>query len=503
MIRALFSGAAAVAILCGLGGWALGQAPGGAIAIASGESDPPPPPEFKVLKLRPAPEPYPALLYRLDPEIRNQVTGNALTLYYRAFSPEWMNFRLSDKDYWKKEEEWLNCPLEKLPKDADFRRQGFLAEIERATDRSYIDWEMVERAKQSGIYLLIPDIQSMRMLARMQSLKIRYELKEKEFDQAVRSLRTLITMGRNTAKGPTLIQGLVGVAITAIAFGRLEEAIQQPDFPNMFWALEALPANIVDYRSAMDGEKILIENLFPGIRDILYSRKLKALSQSELEAMVENFRKAGLTDSNQGEKNQWEKLFNKSALGVMVAAGYPEGKKRLIKFGFKENEVQELPQLQVVLMAEVLLYDEIYDSLVKWLNVPYFASKNSFKAMDDRLKELSRGQGSFMGAPVGVVSRLLLPAITKVMESKIRIERQLAMLKVVEGIRLHAAKTGAWPKSIEEIKEVPLPLDPTTGKAFSYTHQGDFAMLEAGVISNSDRKEFYRYKLELTPITPR
>jgi hypothetical protein len=42
-----------------------------------------------------------------------------------------------------------------------------------------------------------------------------------------------------------------------------------------------------------------------------------------------------------------------------------------------------------------------------------------------------------------------------------------------------------------------------TGKPFAYKFDENFAMLEAGVISSSDRKEYYRYKLEFTPITPR
>ena len=44
-------------------------------------------PVFK-LTVHPAAAPSPALRYRLLPEVRDQQTGNALLLYYKAFNPE-------------------------------------------------------------------------------------------------------------------------------------------------------------------------------------------------------------------------------------------------------------------------------------------------------------------------------------------------------------------------------------------------------------------------------
>jgi len=466
--------------------------------------DPPPPPEFKTLKIAPQGESSPALRYRLDPEIRKQETGNALTSYYRAFSPEWMSYRYRDKDLWKKEEEWANMPLEKLPPEADVRGMQFLKEIDRGTNRSYIDWEMVDKAKREGIYMLIPDIQGMREFARLLSLRTRYELKEKDFAAATNSLRSLITLGRNSAKGPTLIQGLVGIAITNIGFQRVEEAIQQPGFPNLYWALSALPNTPVDLREGMDGEKLFIDNMFPGLRDMLLSKKIKPLGQPELDEMLEGFRKAANGFESGGSRNQsdFEKLFEKSAAGVLMAAAFPGAKERLIQYGLDAKQLDALPGMQVVLLGEILVYDETYDSMVKWLNVPFYQSKD---AMDKFEKSFAakfgpNGQVGFAPAPVGFLSRLLLPATSKVHQAKVRTERQLAFLKVIEAIRLQAAAKGSWPKTLQEIDLVPVPLDPITGKSFSYKVDGATAMLESQPMSSADRKEFYRYKLELSPI---
>ena len=40
-----------------------------------------------------------------------------------------------------------------------------------------------------------------------------------------------------------------------------------------------------------------------------------------------------------------------------------------------------------------------------------------------------------------------------------------------------AAKDGSLPESLDEIKLVPIPLDPVTGKPFSYTKAGETATL--------------------------
>ena len=62
-------------------------------AFAQEQSQAPPPPSIPVVKmpLRPTAAPVPALRYTLLPELRDTTPGNAALLYYRAFSPEWIN----------------------------------------------------------------------------------------------------------------------------------------------------------------------------------------------------------------------------------------------------------------------------------------------------------------------------------------------------------------------------------------------------------------------------
>ena len=53
---------------------------------------------------------------------------------------------------------------------------------------------------------------------------------------------------------------------------------------------------------------------------------------------------------------------------------------------------------------------------------------------------------------------------------------KIAALRCVEAVRLYAAAhDGQLPASLEDVKDVPLPLDPVHGKPFEYRVVGDRA----------------------------
>jgi hypothetical protein len=77
------------------------------------------------------------------------------------------------------------------------------------------------------------------------------------------------------------------------------------------------------------------------------------------------------------------------------------------------------------------------------------------------------------------VFAMLYPAVEKVHEAHVRVDRRLAQLRAVEAVRLHAAKAGAVPKTLAEATTVPVPDDPATGKPFEYKADGETFMLSA------------------------
>ena len=72
----------------------------------------------------------------------------------------------------------------------------------------------------------------------------------------------------------------------------------------------------------------------------------------------------------------------------------------------------------------------------------------------------------------------MTPAIQSVMTSRLRIDRHVAALRVIEALRLHAAAhDGKLPESLDQITEVPVPKDPATGEPFIYRAADDAAIL--------------------------
>jgi hypothetical protein len=73
----------------------------------------------------------------------------------------------------------------------------------------------------------------------------------------------------------------------------------------------------------------------------------------------------------------------------------------------------------------------------------------------------------------------------------------IAGLRVIEAIRMHAAATGSLPKSLGEIKAVPVPANPVTGKPFAYSLQGETATLEIDAAEPEQQRVNWRVELTL------
>jgi len=79
-----------------------------------------------------------------------------------------------------------------------------------------------------------------------------------------------------------------------------------------------------------------------------------------------------------------------------------------------------------------------------------------------------------------------------------RLDRHVAALKCIEAIRLYsAAQNGKFPSKLSDITQVPVPSDPVTHKAFTYTRTGEKAVLEMPALKGATDKDTTRYELSL------
>ncbi len=74
---------------------------------------------------------------------------------------------------------------------------------------------------------------------------------------------------------------------------------------------------------------------------------------------------------------------------------------------------------------------------------------------------------------------LLMPGMQPARGAQVRLERDVAALRVIEALRMYAADHGGGlPKSLDEITAVPVPNNPATGNPFEYRLDGKTAVLE-------------------------
>jgi hypothetical protein len=125
-----------------------------------------------------------------------------------------------------------------------------------------------------------------------------------------------------------------------------------------------------------------------------------------------------------------------------------------------------LSSLQRTPIDTLKTYDERRDQFLRCFGLPYWQAI-----------PLLREEHQYLTQNTSLAS-LCLPAMGQVYFSQARCDRNLAALRIVEAIRMHAAANGAkLPATLDEITEVPLPIDPMTGKAFEYKREGETAIL--------------------------
>jgi len=292
-------------------------------------------------------------------------------------------------------------------------------------------------------------------------------------------------LGRHAADAPTLVQALVGIAIANVMLNQVEEFIHTPGSPNLYWALTALPQPFIDLRRPYQGERMLIDSLLPGFREALRDPSVKPLSPAQMEEL--GLRLAKLADE--------AKTGASTLLFAIALKKYSTAKDFLRRNGRTEEQVDSLPVLQAVMLYEVAEYDRLFDEFFKWQGQPFEVQQRGLVDADRQLRELV----GRLGAPGLSLPGLLLPAVHKVSEASVKLDRRICGLRCVEAIRLHAAAhDGQLPATLAAITEVPLPGDPMTGRSFQYEVSGGTATLTAPPLRGDAASAYNSFQYEIT-----
>jgi len=452
--------------------------------------------------LRPAAEPVPALKYRLLPERSTQIPGNAAIFYHRAI----LMLRDTRQGTRPAKEQgkspttdeqatlgWIIGPLSAIPHDQ--ARQWLetcrrsLHETELGARRRTCVWELESRSE--GIELLLPEIQEMRSLGRLVALQARMAVLDGKIDEAVYWIQTGFAMARHVSEGPSLIQALVGISQSGLMAKALEDLIQAPGTPSLYWALANRPRPIIDMTAAYEGERFMLEREIPQLREldtVPWSLEKARIFTQELQSKL--FTIAGVaagppSASGSGGMRDWS--YN-LGLAALVAQAYPDAKRALIAQGRPAAQVEAMPAVQVAALHTMQSYAQVRDDLFKWVNLPHYQSYKGLASIDRKLSERNLLLKLFS---------LLLPAIRSVPVAQVRCDRQLDAIQCIEAIRLYAAAHGRLPGKLDEIAEAPAPNDPATGRPFDYQVERDRATLSAPYAPGGPEIPQYTIRYEL------
>jgi hypothetical protein len=438
------------------------------------------------LTIGPAAAPKPALKYKLLPPVEEMAPGNAIQSYYRAFSPEWFTNARKPEVY-EKVEKALKTPLKEMPQKelAWVLESAQLREVDLGARRAYCDWDFTERIKKEGWGMLLPDVQSFRQFATLLACRARLEMAGGHYDKAARSFATGMTLGKHAADAPTLINALVGVAICQVMLQQVEEWIQTPGSPNLYWALAELPQPYISLRRGLQAEQVFLEAAIPMLKDLATAR----LGSEQARVLGEQVVRA----QHSLEGGSRAPTVGDQAIATMLAVKlYPEAKRALIAEGRTQADVESMPVIQVVLIHALEQYQQLRDDLVKWASLPYW---QAYRGVEQANQQIRKAKENLQGVPFTSV----LPALSKVTAATARLDRRIAALRCIEAIRLHAAAHGGQlPATLADITEVPVPIDPTTGQAFHYQLDGGKAVLEGGLLPGFENIPSYTLRYELT-----
>jgi hypothetical protein len=447
-------------------------------ALAQPVPNAPEPLNPRVLVVTPAAAPMPALKFRLLPSVADLNPGDAAPIYLRIRD---FTGNKPLEEAWNqintKANSWKNLPLDQFPttearKFVDlWHRQ--LKQIEYGAHRRTCDWNYaLLEERLDRVNVLLSDIQSMRQWGRLLTIKMRVEITEGKYDEATRTLETGLAFARHVAEGPFLINGLVGVAIANITLAHLEELIAQPVALNFYWALTALPQPFIGFREELEIERQLLQNLIPELTE---AKSDQARTAAEWTSLMSRMHVRIL---------EWSRMLSKDGNGVASL-------KALSTWDLSQFKTESLPSAreylktvhklagpQIAAMSDdqvVALYltgrcDELWDDLFK---ASYLPPRKAIPLLGAAVKRIQAAESGPLALFVSTV-----PALEAVMRAELRLDRQIAALRVIEALRIYAAEhNGALPEALDQITEVPVPDDPAIGAPFIYRAADSAAIL--------------------------
>jgi len=417
--------------------------------------------------LHPAAEPEPAMKYRLLPDRLAQTRGNAAVHYGKVTAEETRFF--TNAALRQNIVAWHSAPLAELrggkvhlPSSG-----GIEDSLRRGALCRECDW-LLPIGDVPFYTIPLSEVQQTREFGRILAARARIQIADAQFGDAITTLQTGYVLGRHAAAGETIVNGLVGNVICELMSAQIVELVQQPTSPNLYWALTSLPTPMIDLTRALEVESKGVELTFPELKDVRDARH----THEEWREMFHQFATQIVDWAHAGDDKPEQpsgKELDEACKDIARTA-----KGLLIQEGMPPDQVQAMSVHQLAFMQMLRLNHQLLDDGIKCYPLPYPQAMAGIDAAIERAKEAQRD-----GREIINLSSNTLGAIRSARSALTRTDRQIAVLRILEALRIHAAShEGNLPEQLSDITEVPTPTDPVTGEPFAYRRDADKAFLE-------------------------
>lgn len=401
------------------------------------------------LEIHSAPLPLPAMNYRLFPSAAEQTPGNAATVYLMAFAAA--GDITADNSY----DNLKSARLKNFPvNDAQQflgRHRSVVEQLLLAGRREDCKWDPPLRGQ--GFNIDLSYLSRAQVMIDLLRIKAHLELTRRQYEPAIETLQSAFALAHHLNQPPAL-QAVVAAGLESILLEDVRNLICQSGCPNLYWALANLPAADEQRRRVTETDSLLF--LFPRLKD---PRQLSAAESRQVLGSLSQIMQSS-------ERGQWD-----MNLLVAVVRAYPEAKEYLKVNGLTASEIEATPANSAVLSFFVADYRRRAEQLEKWAGLPLWQACDG---IERAIVELD--------APQQNINPLLsvLPWHNELLQFAL-VERQRAMLQIIEAIRASAHTSGgALPPSLASMSiQTPIPLDPMTGGSFEYSVSANTATLRA------------------------
>lgn len=394
----------------------------------------------------------PVLKYRLFPAEAELKPGNAVPILLRLpwEQTNWMN------QVFPTLQQWESRPLD-APEWATSKGvlpEGFFSEMKRAAYRREATWEYPLGETPSPYFILLPDVQALRVfLGSGLAARIRYHITRGELGEAREGILVGLANARHLAQTPFYVSQLIAVRVHRSMLDRTAELIARPNSPNLYWALSTLPDSLIESGRAASLEGDMFTLAFPAVNDLDRPR-----DEAQWKTMADQII-ALLEELDELPKGQAKK-----------GDGAPE---RTIPTQWVKAARADLPELLNASAEKVAaMSDE--EAGIRWYVRERLAADQRMAAImqlvpREAWPQLARMRDDARAMHEKAGTKASFSDPTSVYLSIWSLKRKIQALRIIEAVRDHmAAHDGKLPGSLDDIEQIPIPLDPLTDQPFEW-----------------------------------